>query len=449
MSSHETRKLSEFDSEQLEINNSRDEKTANTDSNPQAPPQPTNSNPPELDPIYTDTPGTDNNSSDSTAIFNAPPPEYPVEAIHQQESGSIDINLCTATTDTPIQSTMSIIGGEGGFGSRQKVANPDETYEILKQLIGGPAYLGGGGSLTTEPNVKLGLLTSVDTHNDSLKIGFKELYKQSPHHSHLREREIILGSWIIAVPQNITDYKAATIALTDWDNDTIPYLNPRKKQINARAEEAIEIFNSLTPADKITIPVYNSRLEVISEGFETHAISQRGTLSNKRYPVKAITVDNPNGGFYQLGAHIPESAPEEIPTCYISRSQSSPPTPNTAFSVEDSFKLDELDYMEIPNPPNPTCIPPDTDILESPLPEPRLRRSLTDIDHIGEKTQWKLSKACDDRVSPETIAYSVCGEGDVHSKPEQKEILEIINTVPHSETIINQLKDINESLPQN
>lgn len=374
-------------------------------------------------------------------VFTAPPEPYPTEEISTRSTNERSGQFCVAGDET-VDALMRQIGGKGGFGGKVEVDHQELTYEILSQLIGGPILRYGGGSFSLEPNYVFGRLVSVEKTSESIKVEIDELYTNKTLSS-LRDepRSTTLGSWMVAVPATESDYNSIAAALTDWETGTTNFFNPSNKATHNKSAEAIERFRQLSVADKLEIPTYKSRLEVISEKFETHAIVRRGTLRNRTHEVLAVTVSNPKGGYYQIGLKIPSDGPyEDIPTCYISRSNNSPPTPNTAFTVDETFNATEIERTKIPNPPNPTIIEPDKEVLESPLPEPSLQSSLTNIEYVGEKTRRKIWQAVDEHLSMEQLAYELYGNGTLLSQDDQEKAKGILSKLPRKKSIINTLK---------
>lgn len=394
---------------------------------------------PDLNPPYLDTTTKDESSTKaSDAIFNTPPEDYPTRSIDTLADKEFKSCLCDKKGNIT-QVILKRIGGTGGFGPSD-IKTPKKTFEILQQLIGGPIFRSGGGSLSTTRSFTLGRLTDVNKTNDAVRVEIDPIY--SIGRGRDRTRTVKLGSWYVAVPSTSEDYAELVGILTDYHSGAIDHLDPTKKKRHEAAQKAIETFESLSIADKIEIPPYKSRLEVISEQFTTHAIQINHSFSNNHFKVTAVTVSNPNGGYYQVGMKNPATdEPDTVPTCYISSSNNNPPTPNTAFNISSSFKASEITRTEIPHPPDPTIIEPDKDVLHSPLPEPRIQRSLTEIDYIGDKTNRKLWSISNERLTIEKIAFNLFGNGTNLSEDERTEILDTLNSLPHSDSIISRLKD--------
>jgi hypothetical protein len=403
-------------------------------------------------------PDTDDNSNTPKPLDSEFDPErsefnravenqYPAASISTLSEGEVTSNLCLENGTT--SATYSVIAGSGGMGSGRQIKNPADVFHTAIQCKSLPVMIMGGGMSTPMGSgATAGRLESVskltdDTGNISgVKVEVVELYQQQGR-ARRETRVFTIGSYQLLLPTTAGDAKKASAALTAWEQDRIDYLDPQKRQKHTLAENRRELFQLLTPADRIEIPVYESQLEVISEQFDTYAVRPRGTLSNEYTKVQSVTVNNPNGGYYQLGMEqptLPESTNPEIPTIYISVSCNSPPTPNTAFTCDGRFSSTEVEVTPIKHPPNPTVIDPDTDILESPLPEPRLRTPLEEIDGIGEKTSLKLSKAVGrDHISAESVAHTLFNNGSIHEDA-TGDIERILSSLPKTDSIYSQIR---------
>jgi hypothetical protein len=328
----------------------------------------------------------------SSTDFSSPEP-YPVSDIESLSSGEITVNLCTS--DGTVSPTFQTVAGSGGMGAGKSVDAPDTVASTLRACIGLPVLVTGGGMSTPMGSgAVLGRLLEVtQPRGDDVSVEMKELYQQQGT-SRRETRSVRLGAYELSLPESAGDCRRAIRALVAWKRNEVDYLNPVKRQKHEVVTERLETFRGLSPADKVETPEYASRLEVVSEPFETYAVIPRGTLSNQTVKVVAVTVNNPNGGYYQLGIEQGTSAgrTNEIPTCYLSTSTQSPPTPNTAFTRDAKFSSAELEVTPIEHPPDPEVIPPDEEILDSPLPEPRLRTAVDEIDGVGEKTAIKLHR---------------------------------------------------------
>lgn len=374
----------------------------------------------------------------SDTEFNSPDP-YPRDDIEALSTGEITVNLCTP--GATVSPTFLTIAGSGGMGASKSVENPDAVASTLNASIGLPVLVTGGGMNTPMGSgAVLGRLVDFERTEDNISIEMKELYQQRGA-SRQEMRTARLGAYELSLPESASDCQNAITALVAWEEDEVDYLNPVERQKHEIVHERLETFAELSPADKLQTPEYSTRLEVVSEPFETHAVIPRGTLSNRTVEVLAVTVNNPNGGYYQLGIEQGTSTARmnEIPTCYLSTSTQSPPTPNTAFTRDAKFSSTELEVTPIEHPPDPEIVPPDEDVLNSPLPEPRLRTSIDEIDGVGEKTAMKLHRATDNRVSAESLAYTMFGDGDIHTHT-LREIEGILDSLPRKEQVYERLK---------
>lgn len=367
------------------------------------------------------------------------PESFPGEDIGTLSSGEITVNLCTP--DDTVSPTFQTVAGDGGMGASKSVDAPDAVADVLADCIGLPALVTGGGMNTPMGSgAVLGRLLNYSQSDGDIKVEVKELYRQQGR-SRQQTRTMRIGAYEVSLPASAGDCRDAMAALIAWERDEVDYLNPRERQKDELVHERLETFQALSPADKVETPEYTTRLEVVSEPFKTHAVIPRGTLSDQTVEVLAVVVNNPNGGYYQLGIKHQESTTRanEVPTCYLSTSSQSPPTPNTAFTRDAKFSSTDLEVTPIEHPPDPEVVPPDEDVLESPLPEPRLRTSVDDIDGVGEKTAMKLHRATDERVSADSLAYTIFGEGDVHTNS-LREIKDILDSLPRKEQVYEQLK---------
>lgn len=371
--------------------------------------------------------------------FTVPISEYPKQAIDELKSASIEATLCiVGGTVTP---TFATIAGLGGMGGRKPIEKPDAVHSVAADCVGLPVVITGGGMNTPMGSgAVFGRLTDIKYDGGTLQVTTCELYHQ---HGTARadEQTRTLGSYQLSVPATRTDCVDAVRALAPWEAGDLEYLNPIERNQHERSTRLIESFEALSPADRLDTPAYSTTLEVVSEPFETYAVIPRGTLGERPVEVLAVTVSNPRGGYYQLGigtdGRIRRGS--DTPTCYISHSASTPPTPNTAFTRDKTFASADLDVTPIDHPPDPEVVPPDETVLNSPLPEPRMRTSLETIDGIGEKTARKIRRAADERVSADSLAYTLFGEGDTHQEA-IRAIKTILNRLPKHEDIYQQLE---------
>lgn len=364
---------------------------------------------------------------------------FPSEEIRTLSSGEITLNLCTP--DGTVSPTFQTVGGDGGMGASKSVDAPSAVADVLAGCVGLPVLVTGGGMSTPMGSgAVLGRLLDYSQSDGDIRVELKELYRQQGR-SRRETRTRRIGAYEVSLPASTRDCRDTIAALLAWGRDEVDYLNPRERQKDEVVHERLETFRALSPADKVETPEYATRLEVVSEPFETHAVIPRGTLSDQTVEVLAVVVNNPNGGYYQLGINHGQSVVRgnELPTCYLSTSSRSPPTPNTAFTRDTKFSSTDLEVTPIEHPPDPEIVPPDEDVLESPLPEPRLRTSVDDIDGVGEKTAMKLHRATDERVSADSLAYTMFGDGDVHANS-LREVKDVLDSLPRKEQVFEQLK---------
>jgi hypothetical protein len=383
--------------------------------------------------------GREKRTVDTSGTEFSDPEQFPGEDIGTLSSGGITVNLCTP--DDAVSPTFQTVAGDGGMGASKSVDDPSAVADVLADCVGLPVLVTGGGMSTPMGSgAVLGRLLDYSQSDGDIRVELKELYRQQGR-SRRETRTRRIGAYEVSLPASAGDCRAAIAALVAWERDEVDYLNPRERQKDELVHERLEVFRALSPADKVGTPEYATRLEVVSEPFETHAVIPRGTLSDQTVGVLAVVVNNPNGGYYQLGIDHGESVTRgsEVPTCYLSASSQSPLTPNTAFTRDAKFSSTDLEVTPIEHPPDPEVVPPDEDVLESPLPEPRLRTSIDDIDGVGEKTAMKLHRATDERVSADSLAYTMFGDGDIHTAS-LREIEEVLDSLPRKEEVFEQLK---------
>lgn len=375
---------------------------------------------------------------DTSGTAFSSPDQFPRNQIETLASGTISLTLCVE--QGTVSPDFETIAGNGGMGTAGPIGNPAAVADVATACIGLPVLLTGGGMNTPMGSgVVVGRLQEVSHEGDQISIELRELYRQQGV-ARQETRSARLGAYKLSVPASATDCQAAIDALSAWNAGDIGYLDPAERRQQELVADRVATFEDLSPADKLETPAYSSRLEVVSEPFETHAVIPRGTLSNRTIEVLSVIVNNPNGGYYQLGLETsPTGRNSSVPSCYLSSSSSTPPTPNTAFTRDEKFSSTELEVTPIDHPPDPEVVAPNKDILESPLPEPRLRTSMDDLDGIGEKTAMKLHRATDERVSAESIAYTMFGDGDIHTST-LREVEQILKSLPQTESIFDQLE---------
>jgi hypothetical protein len=375
----------------------------------------------------------------SHSQFESAGGEYPDSQIGALTDGStISVSLCIPKGTVSV--TFTHLAGSGGMGPTAEIDNRDEVAGLLDQLKGHPLLVTGGGMNTPMGcGFVLGRLTDTRAVDATVEVEYRELFRHSKRSRDTTETKR-LGSYQVFVPKTDHDSQRAAKALTHWEAGELEHLNPEKRAQEKAKEQHQEAFDSLSPGDKIETPEYATRLDVISEPYETHAVIPRGTLGEKTVSVTAVVVANPRGGYYQIGMN-PNSNSRYMdgPTCYMSGSKQTPPTPNTAFTRDVRFSCGDIDITTIEHPPDPTIIEPDAAVLESPLPEPRLQTALDSLDGIGEKTSRKIQRLADQRVTAETLAWSLFGDGETHTES-HREIENTLKSLPKHEQIYDQLQ---------
>jgi hypothetical protein len=415
--SSEEKPLTEFDTTESGVNNDDNTKAA-TSAEPPTPLQ----------------------SHIEESSLQRPGSEFPESRISELEDGTYKPRLCVESG--VVEPTFATIAGRGGLGGPTTIENKQSVYETARACIDLPVVITGGGTGTPMGSGAIyGCLDDVALEEESVTVTLTELYHENGT-ANQDKKARTLGSYRLSVPAKLSDCKVAVAALSQWETGVIEFLNPRMRRFKEMREDRFNTFEALSPADRLNTPEYASQLEVVSEPFETYAIVPRGTLSEKQKPVLAVVVSNPNGGFYQLGIGIRkrDRVVEEVPLCYLSQSQNTPPTPNTAFTVGGRFASTKLEVTPIAHPPDPTVIAPDTEVLESPLPEPRLRTSLEEIDGIGHTSMSHIRDIVDDRVSAESVAHTLYGDGDHHDEEAIAKITGVIDALANKENIYRRLK---------
>lgn len=400
--------------------------------------------PPE--PGHTENSTTDNNKELPEGIFagssfSRPCEDYPESTISELAESAIEPLLCVQ--DGIVEPAFASVAGRGGMGARKPINNPDAAHAVAEACIGLPVVITGGGANTPMGSGAIfGRLTGVERDDDTISVTVYELYHQNGS-ARREEQARTLGSYQLSVPATRQDCTTAIKALSQWESGEIDFLNPAARQGHKLNVKQTDLFEELSPADRVDTPAYSTTLEVVSESFETYAVIPRGTLNERTIKVLSVVVSNPIGGYYQLGIDIsskPGSKPNtSVPSCYLSHSQGHPPSPNTAFTRDTSFPSTDLDVTPIDHPTDPTVVPPDEDILESPLPEPRMQTALEEISGIGEKTTRKIRKQAGERVTAESLAYTLNGNGKTHQESVGV-IQQVIDRLPSSENIYEQLE---------
>ena len=373
--------------------------------------------------------------------FSRPCEDYPESTIDELAESAIEPLLCVQ--DGVVEPAFASVVGRGGMGAQKPIDNPDAAHAVAEACIGFPVVITGGGTNTPMGSGAIfGRLTDVERDDDTISVTVYELYHQNGS-ARREEQARTLGSYRLSVPATRQDCADAVEALSQWESGEIDFLNPAARQSHELSVKQTELFEGLSPADRVDTPAYSTTLEVVSEPFETYAVIPRGTLNERTIKVLSVVVSNPIGGYYQLGIDMsskPGSKPNtNVPSCYLSHSQGHPPSPNTAFTRDTSFASTDLDVTPIDHPTDPTVVPPDEDVLQSPLPEPRMQTALEEIDGIGEKTTRKIRKQAGERVSAESLAYSLYGDGDTH-QDSVGAIQQAIDRLPGSEDIYGQLE---------
>jgi hypothetical protein len=239
------------------------------------------------------------------------------------------------------------------------------------------------------------------------------------------------------------DFLNSQKTISHWHKGETTYLFAAKRKQKQKITATRKKFADATIADRLSTPVYETDLEIISEKFDVCATKQRKSISSIKKEVTAVVVSNPNGGYYQLGIERDSSCNDlTIPSCYLSGSYSTPPTPNTSFSFESKFNANKLGQTTIPHPTTPKTVSPDEEILNSPLKEPKMQTQPKELQYIGKNTDIWLFKNIGTQVTADKIAHCLFNDGNIYDDKTIDEIEEKIETLPHSEKIFTQLEEI-------
>ena len=360
---------------------------------------------------------------------------YPEEKIKQEAKEVFSHSL--QTKEGTVKPSFSAIAGRKETGPPGVLDNAEAARSIASQLIGQPIILTGGGlGMPGGAQAIFGKLEKVFDTN-GLKINFEEIYRlNGPNKTVVKTRRI--GAYQLSVPTTEDDRKKAVAALEQFQTGDVEYIDPVKHSKESLKRQQISAFKELSPGDTVLTPEYATTLTVVSHPFDTYAVIPRGDRNNIPKRVTAVVVNNPRGGYYQLGISETVSRYSNKPVCYMSGSDSHPPTPNTAFTRSSGFDSTDVEITTINDAKDVDVVQPDEEILNSPLPEPRMQTSLSEIEGVGEKTRrkiWKISSG----ISVDSLAHTLYGEGDEH-KRELRSIKKIIDSLPSSEKIYEQIK---------
>lgn len=380
----------------------------------------------------------------TTNEFKETPSDYPTTTIKELANSTETGKL--QTTDCVVSPTFASVAGEGHMGSPSPIENKQSVLKVLQRLTDLPVVLTGGGMGTPMgAGAVYGKLTKVTECENTVKVHVEELYRISGRNRD-RTHKSKIGSYCISVPITKNDCRATIKALSEYAQNKTEYLDPAKKEKKDKINRYLKTFDDLEPGDKITIPTYTTRLDVVSKPYKTHVSIPRTNGEDRKREVTSIVVNNPNGGFYQLGLSTSTSIKSnQSLTCYVSSSKSTAVTPNTTFTRDTKFNIADAEIKKIPNPVDPTVINPDEEILNSPLPEPRLQKNMNDISGVGQKTTRRLFKITENRHSAHTIAHSIFNDENLHPKS-LDEIMDVIDSLPSSEQVYEQLKSIAENI---
>jgi hypothetical protein len=368
-----------------------------------------------------------------SVVYPTVPKPYPSETIAALEDDQATYTLCVP--DGEVETTYTVIGGRGGMGPSGDLPNADRVFSTAESLIGAPVLLFGGGMNAVGGGGALfGRLIDTTKASESVRVTLDPIFRRSGY-CRKDERSAILGSYCLSVPATASDAQAATAAFTAWLDDDIDYLIPAKRETASNVKAITESFQSLSPGDKVQTPVYSTTLTVVSEPYDTYVRIRSLNFDDKFHSVQSVTVDNPRGGYYQLGLKEPSSQ-TSYPTCFMSRSSSSPPTPNTSFGRDAKFSSTDLEITANDQPVD--VVPPDEEVIESPLPESCMRKSVGDIDGVGEKTTQQLFKELK-TTDAHKLAFNLHGTGDdLH----EADIVRALDGLSTKSVVLRELKQL-------
>lgn len=312
-----------------------------------------------------------------------------------------------------------------------------ETLEHAPLIISPDSISPAGSQLV------LGTVTDYTVSNTTTSLTVSRVVEANKHaFGSKTERSYNVNNAAIAIPIRAKDSQALKTVLNDRLNEKTDSIKPEVQQEWDDRRKAIQRFQSLSIGDTINTGFYSTPLTVLSECWTTAAIVSKMHGSNKEIAVYSRTVSNPRGGYYQIGVRTSPTNPESTThsdrhQAYISQSNSTPPTPNTAFNVANRADAKEFRKGDTKSVDEP--VEADLSIEQTPLPEPRLRTQLTEIDGIGEKTSRKIFRLTDNRTSVESIAHTLYNDGDIH-RQHIREIESIISSLPKNEAIFDRLQ---------
>jgi len=383
---------------------------------------------------------TEVQESHTKSGFCKVPTHYPTEEIKELADQTNTKSL--QTSDGPVTPTFATIAGDGHMGVSDGIENKEAVLSVLQKLTDLPVILSGGGMNTPMGSGAVyGRVKDTTECENAVQPHIEEVYRlRKTAKDKIRKPK--LRSYTIEVPTSKSDCRQAITALSEWEQGKIDYLDPTKKRKASQIREQIHGFSRLKPGDKIDVPCYSTTLDVISKPFVTHAVIPRMNFKDKTREVIAITVSNPRGGYYQIGLSTSVSITSKTAlTCFMSSSDSSPPKPNTAFTRDNKFSVTEVNITTIPDPSYPDVVEPDKEVMESPLPEPRLQKSIDDLKGVGEKTVHKIFKITEKRSSAHTIAHSIFNEQNMHPNT-LPQIRQVLDSLPNSKSIYDQLESL-------
>lgn len=376
------------------------------------------------------------------------PVGYPESLINQQADGTITVPMCLPNGETTAEFT--VIGGSGGMGPGSPLESPEETAEIIQKLVNAPCILSGGGmGAVGGSGFELGQLVGVDadlttdcqSDDGSVRVTINQLFKPNGR-TRDRNRRARLGSYELAVPVTKSDCEAAVEGLSAWKNDEVDHFFPGDREAAEESNRLESRFEDLKPGDTVEVPAYSTTLTVISEPYETYVTIPKIDFGDKHYSVTSVTVDNPRGGFYQLGIRSRSDA-TKAPMCYLSGSSSSAPSPNTSFRRDEKFSAQKVEMENGTRDETAKTVGPDEEVLNSPLPERCVRTSLSDIDGVGEKTARTIRSELDHRVDAHKLAYSLhTDEGPYHGA----DVHRALNGLAAKSKILDKVEEIATSL---
>lgn len=324
-----------------------------------------------------------------SSLFTLPQP-YPTDEI-ERLSHNTDTAELYHKHGGPVSIEFAAVAGQEVMGTAGLINDQHAVHSFLDHVTGAPVIMSGGGMNSPLGNgLVYGTLTSADLYEDTVKVDVDQHFalNGTPRD---QTRTYALGAYRISLPKTQVDCENFITVLNQYIHNEIEHLIPRRQKHHERIQKAHETLDHIRPGHVISVPPYETPVTVRSDQFKTYVVIPRRSSQDKTIPVTGFTVNNPRGGYYQIGYRKVESKhdPKKI-TCYISSSNSTPPQPNTSFRHTETFAGTDISIEDQTNLDESDLVHPDESILESPLPHPAVQTSITDVDGVGSTLYSKL-----------------------------------------------------------